>query len=205
MASITRALSRSTFAPINQAFRFQSARTIMLTKNSYGMINVFILLIDRYQREEVVERLTSLNDAVRASNWGDCVNLVLNVPFWDAELENVDHMVEPYHQDPEIGSKIRDTHRLFDCLFAAEDIRDHINELLEISSRTSGIMGTGYLGSEKLENVDEQLDHCVKAYEGLLDKYPEFKPKIEQSVGHGLAILRSKYKFDYKGMHRFFY
>jgi hypothetical protein len=177
----------------------------MLTKNSYGMINVFILLIDRYQREEVVERLTSLNDAVRASNWGDCVNLVLNVPFWDAELENVDHMVEPYHQDPEIGSKIRDTHRLFDCLFAAEDIRDHINELLEISSRTSGIMGTGYLGSEKLENVDEQLDHCVKAYEGLLDKYPEFKPKIEQSVGHGLAILRSKYKFDYKGMHRFFY
>lgn len=161
--------------------------------------------IRRYPREQVLERLNNLHDAVRASNWSDCVNLVLNVPFWDAELENVDHMVEPYHQDPEVGSKVRETHRLFDCLFAAEDIRDHINELLEISSRTSGIMGTGYLGSEKLENVDEQLDHCVKAYEVLLEKYPEFKPKIEQSVGHGLAILRSKYKFGYKGMHRFFY
>jgi hypothetical protein len=66
-------------------------------------------------------------------------------------------------------------------------------------------MGTGYMGTDKLENVEEQLDHCVKAYEGLLDKYPEFKPKIEQSVGHGMAILRSKYKFDYQGMHRFFY
>lgn len=133
------------------------------------------------------------------------MSLVVNVPFWDAELENVDHMVEAYHQDPEIGTKIRETHKLFDCLFRSEDVRDHINELLEISSRVSGIMGTGYLGGEKLENVDEQLDHCVKAYESLLEKYPEFKPKIEQSVGHGMAILRMKYKFDYKGMHRFFY
>ncbi len=183
----------------------QNVRTIMLSKNSYVISIASDYIIPRYTRDEVVERLHNLHDAVRASNWGDSVNLVLNVPFWDAELENVDHMVEPYHQDDEIGTKVRETHRLFDCLFASEDVRDHINEILEISSRTSGIMGTGYLGSEKLENVEEQLDHCVKAYEGLLDKYPEFKPKIEQSVGHGMAILRSKYKFDYKGMHRFFY
>ena len=146
-----------------------------------------------------------MHDAVQAANWGDCVSLVLNVPFWDAELENVDHMVEAYHQDPEIGKKIRETHRLLDCLAISEDIRDHINELIEISTRTSGIMGTGYLGGEGLEDVDTHLNHCVTAYENLLEKFPEFKPKIEQSVGHGLAILRSKYKFDYKGMHRFFY
>ena len=165
----------------------------------------FSYSICRYDREQVVDRLNNLHNAVQASNWGDSVNLVLNVPFWDAELENVDHMAEPYHQDPEIGDKLRDTHRLFDCMFISEDIRDHINELIEISTRTSGIMGTGYLGGEKLENVDDHLNHCLKNYEDLLAKYPEFKPKIEQSVGHGMAILRSKYKFDYKGMHRFFY
>jgi hypothetical protein len=162
-------------------------------------------LLVRYRREEVIERLSSLHDGVRASNWGDCVNLVLNVPFWDAELEKVDHMVEPYHQDVEIGTMLRETHRLFDCLFASEDVRDHVNELIEISTRKSGIMGTGYLGAEGLDNAAEHIQHCIKAYEGLLDKYPDFKPKIEQSVGHGLAILRSKYKFDYPSMHRFFY
>jgi hypothetical protein len=127
------------------------------------------------------------------------------MPFWDAELENVDHMVEAYHQDPDIGDKVRETHRLFDCLLASEDVRDHINELIELSTRTSGIMGTGFGGMEKMENIDEHLDHCVSGYEGLIAKYPEYKPKIEQSVGHGMAILRSKYKFDYKGMHRFFF
>ena len=152
-----------------------------------------------------MDRLENLNNAVHAANWGDCVSLVLNVPFWDAELENVDHMVEAYHQDEKIGFRMRETHRLFDCLFIAEDIRDHINELIEVSTRTSGIMGTGYMGGDSLENVDEQLNHCINAYESLLAKYPEFKPKIEQSVGHGMAILRSKYKFDYKGMHRFFF
>ena len=166
---------------------------------------IAIRSIRSHPRDQVVDRLESLHDAVQAANWGDCVSLVLNVPFWDAELENVDHMVEPYHQDPEIGTKVRETHRLFDCLFASEDIRDHITELIEITTRTSGIMGTGYMGGGKLEDVDAQLEHCVKAYEGLLAKYPEFKPKIEQSVGHGMAILRSKYKFDYQGMHRFFY
>lgn len=159
----------------------------------------------RYSRSDVVERISSLHDAVQASNWGDCVNLVLNVPFWDAELEKVDHMVEPYHQDVEIGKKLRETHRLFDCLFISEDIRDHVNELIEVATRTSGLMGTGYMGSEGLENSQELIQNCVMAYEDLVDKYPEFKPKIEQSVGHGLAILRSKYKFDYPGMHRFFY
>jgi hypothetical protein len=187
-------------------FQLTATRTIMLSKNSYVLhLQVLFYIISRYHREQVVERLHNLNDAVQAANWGDSVNLVLNVPFWDAELENVDHMAEPYHQDPEIGTRLRDTHKLFDCLFISEDIRDHINELIEVSTRTSGIMGTGYLGGDKLENVDEQLNHCVKAYENLLEKYPEFKPKIEQSVGHGMAILRSKYKFDYSGMHRFFY
>jgi hypothetical protein len=185
-------------------FRHQSIRTIMLSKNLYVFLTSSFSVLS-YPRDKVLDRLESLQDAVQAANWSDSVNLVLNVPFWDAELENVDHMVEPYHQDPEIGGKVRETHRLFDCLFASEDVRDHINELIEVSTRTSGIMGTGYLGTEKLENVDEQLNHCVKAYEGLLEKYPEFKPKIEQSVGHGMAILRSKYKFDYQGMHRFFY
>ncbi len=45
----------------------------------------------------------------------------------------------------------------------------------------------------------------AKAYTNLLDAYPEFKPKIEQSVGHGLAILRMKHKFAFSSQYRFFY
>ena len=34
-------------------------------------------------------------------------------------------------------------------------------------------------------------------------RYPEFKPKIEQVVGHGIAILRQKTKFRYSVMHNY--
>ena len=36
--------------------------------------------------------------------------------------------------------------------------------------------------------------------------YPEFKPKIEQTIGHGLAILRMKHKtVDFTSRYRFFF
>jgi len=31
------------------------------------------------------------------------------------------------------------------------------------------------------------------------------KPKIEQTVGHGLAVLRQKHKFTWQSMHRYFF
>ena len=56
-----------------------------------------------------------------------------------------------------------------------------------------------------IENMDEHAKLCSEAYAKLLDKHPTMKPKIEQTVGHGLAILRSKHKFRFAADHRYFY
>jgi len=58
---------------------------------------------------------------------------------------------------------------------------------------------------EKVENIEELSGHCMEAYDSLLATHPAFEPKIEQTVGHGLAILRSKHKFRWSTRHRFFY
>lgn len=49
-------------------------------------------------------------------------------------------MCEPYLCDDEIGPIIRNLHETVNCMYACEDVRDHINELLELSSRAEGKM-----------------------------------------------------------------
>merc|ERR1711862_454194 len=92
-----------------------------------------------------------------------------------------------------------------DVFYKTEDVRDHLNELAELVTRSSGLMGTGWGCEEKVENMDEHAKLCSEAYDKLLKDHPTFKPKIEQTVGHGLAILRSKHKFRFASMHRYFF
>lgn len=161
--------------------------------------------VAQYEREEVAERVTKLRDIVLGTNWADYLNLVQNVPFWEAEIEKVATAAAPYVADPDLGAKIEEIYRTMDCMYACEDVRDHINELMEIQTRASGIMGIGINAGEKIDNVEEQVDSLVAEYEELLKTYPEFKPKVEQTVGHGLALFRQKNKFRFSSMHRFFY
>eukprot|EP00929_Paragymnodinium_shiwhaense_P019662 TRINITY_DN1332_c0_g2_i1.p2 TRINITY_DN1332_c0_g2~~TRINITY_DN1332_c0_g2_i1.p2 ORF type:complete len:199 (+),score=51.61 TRINITY_DN1332_c0_g2_i1:112-708(+) len=160
---------------------------------------------DRYSRDEVLSKLDGFNNDVLSANWGDYLHLVYNVPFWEAEYERVMHLAAPYAHEAEVGQKWTKVQEMMDVLYACEDVRDHLNELGEMATRGSGFMGTGWQAEEKIENMDEHAAACVKAYEELLVKYPDFKPKIEASVGHGLAILRQKHKFAWGTMHRYFF
>merc|ERR1712007_420630 len=101
-------------------------------------------------------------------------------------------IVQPYLHEAELGAKFHDVQELMDVLYKCEDVRDHLNELAELATRASGFMGTGYAAEEKVENMDDHAASCAKVYESLLAQHPAYKPKIEQTVGHGLAILRQK-------------
>merc|ERR1712118_221655 len=156
-----------------------------------------------FPREEISERLTLLEDAVLGVNWGDYFILIQDQPFWEAELDQLDHYCQPYLSDPEIGPKLQRVHRMFDCLAQLEDCRDYMNESGEVMTRASGLMGTGIGAGEKIDNMEEIAEHCVKFYEEMNQAYPEFKPKVEQVVGQGLAVLRQKSKFRFCTMHRY--
>merc|ERR1712228_857423 len=159
----------------------------------------------KYDRDDVLDKLNDFHSEVYSTNWADYLNLVYSGPFWEAELEKLTTIVQPYLHEPEVGAKFRDVQELMDVLYQCEDVRDHLNELAELATRASGLMGTGYNAGEKVANMGENAAHCAQAYDNLLKRHPNFKPKIEQTVGHGLAVLRQKHKFNWSTMYRYFF
>jgi len=186
------------------AFGRAASRSQGLTLNLTARRSI-ALTVQRFDRETVSQRLNNLHDHILASNWADPVNLALDVPFWEAEADRVVAMVDPFLADPEIGAKAAQLNQMLDCFYSCEDARDYLIEVGEVGSRSTGVMGTGFLAGSPVENIDDVAEHVVKRYEELINKFPMFKPKIEQSVGHGLATLRSKAKFRYAEMHRYFF
>eukprot|EP00401_Gymnodinium_catenatum_P043718 CAMPEP_0117497508 /NCGR_PEP_ID=MMETSP0784-20121206/21220_1 /TAXON_ID=39447 /ORGANISM="" /LENGTH=228 /DNA_ID=CAMNT_0005292535 /DNA_START=56 /DNA_END=742 /DNA_ORIENTATION=+ len=154
---------------------------------------------------DVLERFDAYLTEVLSANWADYLYLVYNVPFWEAEFDELTRLAQAYPADSMVGLKLAEAQEVMDVLFRCEDVRDHINELCELATRASGLMGTGYAAEEKVENMDDHAQLCGKAYEELLKGYPTYKPKIEQTVGHGLAVLRQKHKFNFSSMHRYFF
>merc|ERR1711908_16589 len=156
-----------------------------------------LVTVTKYSRDEALEKLSRFNAEVYSANWADYLYLVYNVPFWEAEYEHLQVAIQPYIHEAEVGAKYRQTQELLDVMYKCEDVRDHINELCEVSVRATGFMGTGYNPHAKCENMQENAELCSAAYDKLLEEHPDFKPKIEQTVGHGLATLRHKHKFKW--------
>ncbi|CAE7253829.1 unnamed protein product [Symbiodinium natans] len=163
------------------------------------------ITVQKYSRDDVLSNLDEYYANVMSTNWADYLILVYSVPFWEAELEKLTSVVQPYLHEPEVGAKFKAVQEMMDVFYVCEDIRDHLNELAELATRASGFMGTGFAAEEKVENMDEHAKQAAEAYDKLLAKHPDLKPKIEQTVGHGLAILRQKHKFKFGSMHRYFY
>lgn len=149
--------------------------------------------------------IQNYHDQLLGTNWGDYLELVHNEPFLAAQMDEIKDEVGPYKDDPELGPKYAYIQKATDAMFACEDVRDHANEILELMTRKTGVLGMGINAGEPIENIPEQAEMLNKEYDRLLADFPDMKPKIEQSVGHGLAILRMKHKFPFKGGHRFFY
>jgi len=158
-----------------------------------------------HTREEVIGRLNEYHGEVLSANWADYLYLVYSGPFWEAEYEKLQTMVPQYLNEPEIAKKYADVEEMMNVLYQCEDVRDFLNELAEMKTRASGFMGTGFNPAPQIENMDDLAQDCAAAYKNLLDKHPNFKPKIEQTVGHGLAVLRAKHKFRFASDHRYHY
>mmetsp|Transcript_102307 Transcript_102307/g.161622 ORF Transcript_102307/g.161622 Transcript_102307/m.161622 type:complete len:210 (+) Transcript_102307:52-681(+) len=156
-------------------------------------------------KQQFLARLNDYHSEVLSTNWADYLALVYSGPFWEAEFEKLTTAVQPYLHEAAVAEKFAETQELMDVLYKCEDVRDHLNELAEMKTRASGFMGTGFAPAPQIENMDEHAKLCAEAYTALLEKHPNFKPKIEQTVGHGLAILRSKHKFRFAADHRYFY
>jgi hypothetical protein len=155
--------------------------------------------------DAALQRLEAFHSEVISTNWADYLTLVYTGPFWEAEMTRIMAIAQPHLGNKEVAAKMSQIQETMDVLYKCEDIRDHINELMELATRASGLMGTGYAAGEKVENMEEHAQHCAQAYDALLKAHPEYKPKIEQTVGHGLALLRQKHKFNFSSVHRYFF
>jgi len=156
-------------------------------------------------RDQVNESLDRFQGTVVGAPWGDYWVLVQDMPFWESEWEKLQLHSEAWKGDDEVGKKLVSCQDMMDCLYVCEDVRDHINELLELSTRSTGLMGSGAFAGDKVENIEEHAELCGNTYDETLKKFPAYKSKIDQSMGHGLALLRQKYKFNWSTKHRFFF
>ncbi|KJP85232.1 hypothetical protein AK88_05128 [Plasmodium fragile] len=173
----------------------------LVSKRSY-----FTSLYDtKNEKTKLMSEMDDLYDHILTSNWNDSVHLVLNVPIWEGILNSLEDKIKPYEQDEDVLKKKKVIHELFDVLFILEDLRDHVNELLEQSSRASGVAGTYILASFKIENMNEHIEFLKTKYDELLLKYPLYKYQIDMVLGKGLALLRQRYNFEWKHMHDFFF
>merc|ERR1719190_266248 len=101
------------------------------------------------------------------------------MPFWNAEFDRLSAIAKSAPAWSPANKKLLELEEMMDVLSQCEDVRDHINELAELATRASGLMGTGYGAGEKVENMEENAKACAEAYAALLEKHPNFKPKIE--------------------------
>lgn len=63
----------------------------------------------------------------------------------------------------------------------------------------------GIRASPSLSNVEAHAKAVSDVYVKLLEEFPDFSSKIEESVGYGLALLRQKAKFDFPSQHEYFF
>ncbi|KAL8273585.1 hypothetical protein Esti_002512 [Eimeria stiedai] len=148
------------------------------------------------------QQLLRLEDTILASNWGDSGALMLNGAIWDAELTKLEAKALPFVHDKQVSERLESVRRLFDLLRIAEDVRDHINEIMELEVRSSGIGGTGLYASPPVEGVEAHAEAAAAKLKMLLDEYPEFAAKTEEALGFGLALLRQKCKFSFSAEHK---
>eukprot|EP01053_Blabericola_migrator_P011887 Blabericola_migrator_1__11886@NODE_724_length_6723_cov_141_689153_g521_i0_p4_GENE_NODE_724_length_6723_cov_141_689153_g521_i0NODE_724_length_6723_cov_141_689153_g521_i0_p4_ORF_typecomplete_len226_score32_38Laminin_I/PF06008_14/1_2e03Laminin_I/PF06008_14/0_0064VPS28/PF03997_12/0_011DUF87/PF01935_17/0_0092EzrA/PF06160_12/0_034DUF1949/PF09186_11/3e02DUF1949/PF09186_11/0_92Tropomyosin/PF00261_20/6_1e03Tropomyosin/PF00261_20/0_082DUF4404/PF14357_6/1_8e04DUF4404/PF14357_6/0_36_NODE_724_length_6723_cov len=150
-------------------------------------------------------KVASLTEAMLSSNWGDTVNLTLNVPFWESEYEELQKQIRAAPSllaDENVARQWIVLSTLLDLLFLCEDLRDHLNELMEyldrVTSRESG-------AKESISNLSDHLNLALTRQQLMEEKCPQFKNKIDESVGRGLELMRKRVKFNWKDVHAAYY
>eukprot|EP00922_Rhytidocystis_sp_ex-Travisia-forbesii_P056043 GHVS01082964.1.p1 GENE.GHVS01082964.1~~GHVS01082964.1.p1 ORF type:complete len:283 (-),score=57.52 GHVS01082964.1:1684-2532(-) len=159
-----------------------------------------------YLNTAVASRIDRLTDCLMSTCYSDYWQLVLNLPFWEEEKKQLDvHVIGGFLSDPLVLPKYQNMVEAFDLLYVLEDVRDHLNELLDYSSRCGGVGGTGGYAAKPVENMEEHIHAVTETYDMLKVKYPNRLLAIEEVLGLGLSILRQKHKFRWKTMHEYSY
>ena len=63
--------------------------------------------MQKYSRDDVLSTLDEYHATVMSTNWADYLILVYSVPFWEAELEKLTSVVQPYLHEPDVGKKFK--------------------------------------------------------------------------------------------------
>ncbi|CEL95786.1 unnamed protein product [Vitrella brassicaformis CCMP3155] len=153
----------------------------------------------------VAKRASDFQSMVMASNWQDYFLLVQELPMWEAELERLEAVAEPFGHIEGVGDRMKYISEMMDVLYQVEDVKDHLNEVMEEAGRSTGIAGTGVMSADGVDNIEEHAQAAAKRYEELIAEHPQFKTKIDSVLGVGLAQFRQKYHFEWDKKHEFFY
>mmetsp|Transcript_106806 Transcript_106806/g.229946 ORF Transcript_106806/g.229946 Transcript_106806/m.229946 type:complete len:108 (-) Transcript_106806:16-339(-) len=94
MAAASRAgpvVARQPLARAPKAFGGLRQPAMAMTAGARPYVTVM-----KYDRDEVLDQLAEFHAEVLSTNWADYLALVYNVPFWEAELEKLTTVVQPY-------------------------------------------------------------------------------------------------------------
>ncbi|GIX63682.1 uncharacterized protein BcabD6B2_31170 [Babesia caballi] len=151
---------------------------------------------------ELYEDLKELHDRVLAANWHDAVMLTMNGDLWEGALARLKRLAEDV-PDMQVQVMLSKTLELFDALYKAEDVQDHIFELVEELPHFGG--GTAAGSALAAGNLESHVKHILERYAQLKQEHPRYAAKIQDSVGYSLALLRQRYTFSWPEEHKYFY
>lgn len=63
----------------------------------------------------------------------------------------------------------------------------------------------GLKAHDAVDNMKEHAEAASQLYDQLLKEYPTLKPKIEESLGQALALMRQKTRFQFSSQHKYFF
>ncbi|ORM40868.1 uncharacterized protein BXIN_1701 [Babesia sp. Xinjiang] len=151
---------------------------------------------------ELYEDLKELHDRVLASNWHDSISMIMNGDILEARLTQLKRLAEDV-PDMQVQVMLSKTLELFDALYKAEDLQDHIFELIEELPHFGGKPASG--SPVAAGNIDKHIKLVLERYAQLKKEHPRYTAKIQDSVGYTLALLRQRYTFSWPEEHKYFY
>nr|BAN65868.1 hypothetical protein [Babesia bovis] len=154
------------------------------------------------QNLELFEDLKELHDCVLAANWHNSMLMTMNADIWEARLAHLKELAEDV-PDMQVQIMLSKTLELFDALYKAEDVQDHIFELVEELPHFGGKPASG--APMPTGNLDKHIKLVLERYAELKKEHPRYAAKIQDSVGYSLALLRQRYTFSWPEEHKYFY
>lgn len=134
---------------------------------------------------EFMEQLQQLYNRVLTADWHDQVSQAQNVMIWEGALYRLKRRTGSC-PDLHVQLMLSKVLELFDVMYQAEDVADHVYQLSEELNR----------GSILDDQIQDHMDAVLAQYNYLMKTYPDYALKIQTTVGQAIASIRQKIVFD---------